>query len=184
MTSAAEKKFFDYNINGPWDISSGGSVFPIGYPSQGGNVNQRIGDQMTIHRITVRFQWFFPAVSPDNYNQCRLMLVEWRDRTVSPTLGDILAAVPTFTEPAAFRTWSRRTSYNMLMDKHTLLDSRMLWSTKIHTKNIRKFHKTITFASGGVTPQDYYLYFVACSDSSAPGYPQLQAQVRIVYTDA
>lgn len=158
-------------------IPDTGFISQLSAPSQGANFSQRIGDDISMKGITIRFQ----LTHGDSINMVRVMVLKWFDAG-SPLINSLLApALSGFAAPLRPILWENRRKFRVLYDNlyaiSTNTNSNIV--EKIYLKNLGNAQ----FTPGGTANERGSIYILFLSDSSAVVHPDVDMITSLTYTD-
>lgn len=179
-----EHKVFD-NTVGSTGISSGGSLYgPLTAPIQGTGDSQRVGDRITLKKMTFREA----MVYGDGTNHLRLIIFQWYQNSAvaAPLLTDILQTTGNPICSSINDTNMDGKKFKVLHDKVYNLtqngaNGASFSQIKLYGRRIAR--KAIQF-NPGATSGFNHIYMYAISDSAAVPNPSVTHFSRCEYIDS
>lgn len=182
-----ELKYFDRAEIDFAAIDNAGSIYSLSNTiTQGVGVSQRVGDSIKLKSLNFRIEVRGNLGSGD-YHNMRVFIVRWfSDGT--PAVADLLA----FTTNTQLRHLCQlnmnNTSHFKVLYDNTFSVGRNSTDDLPEVIN-DKFYLALRgearwIGGGGTTPERGHVYLVAISDSASVDAPQLNATIRLRYTDS
>lgn len=161
---------------------STGAVAQIDQITQGDTETTREG--LVINPKSMLFRG--EVINADNFNNCRIILFRWFDNT-APIVTDILntTGIAGLSPHNAPYSWAQKPKYQILYDKVLTVDNESYNNENFMFKY--KFRPTskITY-SGSVSTSimSGNIFCLYINDSTAIAHPQLNAFIRLTFTDS
>lgn len=163
-----------------WDYSN---VYNLLAPTQGVGVNQRVGDELFLKSIDIKFR--LQNSSSVNLNQCRVIIFLDEDNTLAGTnIFATTSFINTINAPYAHYNRQYRKQFQVLFDQVYDLDV-----TDTAQKSVRvsvPVNKRVTFVTGGSTAilqNAPKILFVSNQAAAAPSTTSVTYATRSWYTD-
>lgn len=165
-------------------ISDAGTVYDITPVNQGTGDTQRIGDEIKVNAIQIRFQ----AIAGDTTNYLRIIVFQWipNDAAV-PAIGNILnsqgGSVPYIT--AFYNNDTLGNNYIVLCDKvYSLSQNGSNYAIQRNMYCPMKYAKKKVQFDAATTQGQQKFYVLAVSDSTASPHLSFAFISRMTYTDS
>lgn len=145
-----------------------------------------LGSKIRPVGIRVNFNWKYG----DEMNLCRLLLVQWKGSTATPSVAGMFQSVTNGRAPLSMHDRNYNDNYTILYDKIFDIGAQDNVQNPativIGAKRLRQIN--LTFSGGPSTAKSAIesngLYLFAVSDSSSTAHPTLAARWRIYFKDA
>lgn len=166
--------------------------FTCNYPAKGGAVNERLGDEIIVKSLNIRYT--LSVSETDNFDTMRVVFVQW---IPSNAFGELVVnndsllweSTPTdFPVNSPYNTQSAP-SYKVLYDKvHNLNENGVAQISEnilITSRDLRVTKLKFQTDAGGQLPalNSGLIIGYVCSDSTAAPNPKIESSIKLNFTD-
>lgn len=181
ITRKAEHKYVDLQLN-VTAVSTTMQQFLMNGLTQGTNVNNRIANEVKILYADVCYQWQLPSAG-DQTNYCRAMIV--RDKQPNGAAFSASDLLAFSTDPLSWTNEDNKARFKFYHDRS--YDLSLTGPCAVHFRRRVKLDFTTYFTGSTNTIaqiKSNSMYFCVISDSGAVTHPNIDANIRIWWTDA
>lgn len=178
ISKSVENKYITTYVSGTGVINSG-NVFPLITISQGLTDQNRIGDRVTMKRLTFRYN----ISTGDSTNQVRVIIFQYKAvNFLSLTPSVVLnGSSPTYLSQY---NWDGRSQFAVLYDKTHAVNTDLPSRTFVGRAKMKWAKRQIMFQAGSSTVAANSLFLLMISDSSATPHPTIDGEFNFFFTDA